>query len=118
MANRRRGEVGLRLGDERYTLCLTLGGLAELEDRFGVADLAALGERLAGGKLGARDVVALLAVGLRGGGHDLDEREVASLPVAGEIEAVIGAVVEMLAAAFGVDGGGEGGPQNPPRPGP
>ena len=39
MPNRRRGEVALQLGDTRYTLCLTLGALAELEEAFGVQDL-------------------------------------------------------------------------------
>ena len=53
MTNRRRGEVALELGGQRYTLCLTLGALAELEDAFGVADLAALGERFAAGRLSA-----------------------------------------------------------------
>ncbi|TXM55641.1 GTA-gp10 family protein, partial [Methylobacterium sp. WL120] len=41
MANRRRGEVPLDLGGTRYTLCLTLGALAELEDALQAGDLAA-----------------------------------------------------------------------------
>ena len=65
MANPRRGEVAVELGAKRYTLCLTLGALAELEHAFGVADLAALGERFAGGRLSARDLLTLLAVALR-----------------------------------------------------
>ena len=51
MPNRRRGEVALQLGDTRYTLCLTLGALAELEDAFGVQDLMALAERFGTGRL-------------------------------------------------------------------
>jgi hypothetical protein len=101
MPNRRRGEVALDLGGRRYTLCLTLGALAELEDAFQVADLAALGERFAGGRLRSRDLLALLAIGLRGGGHALDDREVAALPLDGGIEAVANALAEMLALAFG-----------------
>ncbi|WP_238256613.1 gene transfer agent family protein, partial [Methylorubrum podarium] len=67
MANRRRGEVPLTLGAERYTLCLTLGALAELEDALGAGDLAGLAERFADGRLAARDVIALLGAALRGG---------------------------------------------------
>ena len=61
MANPRRGEAAVELGAKRYTLCLTLGALAELEHAFGVADLAALGERFAGGRLSARDLLTLLS---------------------------------------------------------
>ena len=101
MPNRRRGEVGVELGAKRYALCLTLGGLAELEDAFGVEDLPALGERFATGRLSSRDLVKLLAVALRGGGHALTDHEVAALPVDGGIEALAGALGDCLAAAFG-----------------
>lgn len=40
MTNRRRGEVAVELGGKRYTLCLTLGALAELEEAFGAGDLS------------------------------------------------------------------------------
>jgi hypothetical protein len=75
MPNPRRGEVAVELGGKRHALCLTLGALAELEHAFGVADLAALGERFAGGRLSARDLLTLLAVGLRGGGHALTDED-------------------------------------------
>jgi hypothetical protein len=101
MPNPRRGEVAVELGAKRYTLCLTLGALAELEHAFGVADLPALGERFAGGRLSARDLLALLGVALRGGGHSLDDAEVAALPLDGGIEALAGALSDCLAAAFG-----------------
>ena len=110
MANRRRGEVALELGEERYTLCLTLGALAELEDAFGIEGLAALGERFAQASLTGRDVVRLLAIALRGGGHDLDEGAVAALPLAGGIEPIATALGECFAAAFGST------PANPPAP--
>jgi hypothetical protein len=101
MTNRRRGEAAVELGAERYTLCLTLGALAELEDAFGVADLAALAERFASGRLSARDLLKLLAVALRGGGHDLSDDEVAALPLDGGIEPLATALGDCLAAAFG-----------------
>ena len=101
MPNRRRGEVGLELGGARYTLCLTLGALAELEDAFGVADLEALGTRFAGGGLSSRDVIKLLAVALRGGGHDLSDAEVAALPLDRGLEPVIAALTECLLLTFG-----------------
>ncbi|MFJ7439717.1 gene transfer agent family protein [Methylorubrum thiocyanatum] len=101
MANRRRGEVPLTLGSERYTLCLTLGALAELEDALQAGDLAGLAERFAGGRLAARDVIALLGAALRGGGHALDDEAVARLPLDGGLAAVTAALGEALVAAFG-----------------
>lgn len=40
--NRRRGEVAARIDGRDYTLCLTLGALAELEDAFAADDLGNL----------------------------------------------------------------------------
>ncbi|NNM72648.1 gene transfer agent family protein [Enterovirga aerilata] len=109
MANRRRGEVAATLGGERYTLCLTLGALAELEDAFAVADLAALGARLGSGRLSAEDLAKLLGAGLRGGGHEIADESIRAWPAACLPE-VASAVAELLAATFG-----EGG-ENPREP--
>ena len=109
MPNRRRGEVSAWFGGQPYTLCLTLGALAELEDAFGVADLPALGQRFSAGRLSSRDLLKVLAAGLRGGGHALTDAEVAALPLDG-LDALVAALASMLEAAFG------GGPENPPPP--
>ncbi|MBF9195228.1 gene transfer agent family protein [Microvirga terrestris] len=110
MPNRRRGEVALQLGDTRYTLCLTLGALAELEDAFGAQDLMALTERFGTGRLSSRDLLTLLAVALRGGGQTLSDAEVASLPLHDGIEPVAAALADLLVMTFG---GGDASP-NPP----
>jgi len=110
MPNRRRGEVALQLGGTRYTLCLTLGALAELEDAFGVQDLTALAERFGTGRLSSRDLLTLLAVALRGGGQPLSDAEVASLPLHDGVEPVAAALADLLVMTFG---GGEASP-NPP----
>jgi hypothetical protein len=109
MPNKRRGGVALHLGDTRYTLCLTLGALAELEDAFAVDDLMALAERFGTSRLSSRDLLTLLAVALRGGGHALSDREIASLPLHDGIEPVAAAIAELLVATFGA-------PANPPQP--
>jgi tail tube GTA-gp10-like protein len=112
MPNARRGEVALQLGDRRYTLCLTLGALAELEEAFGVGDLMALAERFGTGRLTSRDLLALLAVALRGGGHPLSDAEVAGLPLHDGIAPVAAAIADLLVATFG----GEASSPNPPQP--
>jgi len=107
MPNRRRGEVALQLGGTRYTLCLTLGALAELEQAFGVQDLMALGERFGSGRLSSRDLLTLLGVALRGGGQAMSDAEVAKLPLHDGIEPVAEALAGLLVATFG---GGDAAP--------
>ena len=101
MANRRRGEVALQLGDTRYILCLTLGALAELEDAFGVQDLMSLTERFGTGRLSSRDLLTLLGVALRGGGHAMSDADVANLPLHEGIEPVAAALADLLVMTFG-----------------
>ena len=110
MPNRRRGEVALQLGDTRYTLCLTLGALAELEEAFGVQDLMAIAERFGTGRVSSRDLLTLFAVSLRGGGQPISDAQVAGLPLHDGIEPVAAALADLLAVTFG---GGEAS-SNPP----
>src|SRR5690606_39648222 len=74
--NRKRGEVAAKLDGRDYRLCLTLGALAELEAAFAAENLNQLVERFGTGKLSARDVIAIITAGLRGGGHEVSEDEV------------------------------------------
>lgn len=71
MTNGARGEVTARLAGVERRLCLTLGALAEIETALGVEGLDGLAERMR--RLSARDLTAVLAALLRGGG----ERELA-----------------------------------------
>jgi hypothetical protein len=65
--NGARGEtVAILAGSERR-LCLTLGALAEIETALGLESVAALAERMRA--LSGRDVLAVLAALLRGGGE-------------------------------------------------
>ncbi len=100
MANRHRGEIDADLGGRRRTLVLTLGALAELEAAFGAADLVALSERFASGRLSARDLVRIIAAGLRGAGEALSDDEVAAMTVEGGVAAYARIAADLLAAAF------------------
>ena len=111
-ANRRRGEVAAIIDGRECRLCLTLGALAELETAFGVDDLGALAARFTGGKLAARDIIAIVAAGLRGAGAAVDDDEVARMSIEGGLAGFARVAAELLIATFG----GEGAPDPQPDP--
>ncbi len=90
--NGARGEAVAVLAGAERKLCLTLGALAEIETALGVSGLTGLAERMRA--LSARDLMAVLAALLRGGGEGA---------LAGELDRVaIDAVdaAEAVALAF------------------
>jgi hypothetical protein len=101
MTNSHRGEIEAELGGRRYTLCLTLGALADLERAFGAQDLIALAQRFETGRLSARDVLTVIGCGLRGAGHPLSDAEVAALSVPGGLPGYFAIAAGLLAATFG-----------------
>ena len=112
MANKRRGEVAIRLDGRERNLCLTLGALAELEAAFGAGDLLALAERFDGGRLSARDLVRVIGCGLRGAGEAVSDEEVAAMRAEGGAAGLAHAAVELITLTFGAEAQGE----NPPQP--
>ncbi len=118
MANRRRGEVEATLDGRPTVLCLTLGALCELEAAFAVDDLSALAERFASGRLAARDMIRIVACGLRGAGHDVSDAEVAALRIDGGVVGWAAVVADLLAATFGADTPDAGGGETTARPTP
>jgi hypothetical protein len=103
-ANRRRGEIAATIDGRACVLCLTLGALAELETAFGVDDLGALAQRFSSGRLSARDLMRIIAAGLRGAGMTVSDDEVAGMTVEGGIAGFARIVAELLKATFGDPG--------------
>jgi hypothetical protein len=116
MANRRRGEIDAELGDRRWTLCLTLGALAELESAFGSDDLPDLARRFESGRIRAQDLLAIIGCGLRGGGNAISDADVALLPSPEGLPGYVRIVAELLAATFGTVAQQSGGAAFPPKP--
>jgi hypothetical protein len=100
MANFHRGEIEASLGGKARTLVLTLGALAELESAFGADDLMALAERFGTGRLSARDLVRIIAAGLRGAGETISDDEVAALRVEGGVTGYVRIAADLIAATF------------------
>ncbi|MEM9221494.1 MAG: gene transfer agent family protein [Pseudomonadota bacterium] len=101
MANRYRGETSAMLDGRPWTLCLTLGAIAELESAFQVGDMSALVERFSNGTLSARDAVKILGAGLRGAGNSVDDDQVARMTADGGAAGFAAIVTELLTVTFG-----------------
>lgn len=100
MVNRHRGEIAAELGGKPYTLCLTLGALAEIEHAYGGEDLIAIAERFETGRIKATDAIRVIGAGLRGAGHSLTDEDVAKLAVGGGAAGYLRIVADLLKATF------------------
>lgn len=100
MANLLAGEVTVRIDGQDHSCKLTLGALAELEAQFGAGSLVALVERFETGGFSSRDVLALIAAGLRGGGWRGDPADLLSAEIAGGPLGAARVAAELLVRAF------------------
>ena len=100
MANRHRGEIEAQLSGRSYTLCLTLGALAEIEHAYGGADMIAIAERFETGRISATDAIRVIGAGLRGAGNAVTDDEVAAMTVTGGAAGFLDIVVRLLKATF------------------
>ena len=100
MTNPWRGEVDLTINGETHVCRLTLGALAELEASLGTDTLVALVERFEVEAFSARDVMALLLAGLRGGGWTGSAVDLVSADIAGGPLAAARKAAQLLSHAF------------------
>lgn len=100
MANPRRGEIDAKIDGKIYTLCLTLGALAELEAQLQASDLNGLAERFANGRIATRDLIAIIGAGLRGGGNPISNAELANMRIDGGAAGAAKIAVALLSATF------------------
>ena len=100
MAIRHRGEIEAELGGQKYTLVLTLGALAEIEDAYGGEDMIAIADRFESGRIKASDAITVIGAGLRGAGASLTNEDVAKFSVAGGAAGFLRVVADLLKATF------------------
>lgn len=114
MVNRHRGEIAADLNGKTYTLCLTLGALAEIESAYGDQDMLAIAERFEKGRISASDAIRVIGAGLRGAGNAVSNDEVAAMSVAGGAAGFIAIVVKLLTATFAQPSEPSGNGEAPP----
>lgn len=100
MINPQAGEAELVINGMTYTLKLTLGALAALEAALQEQTLVDLVQRFEQGRFSARDVLALLAAGLQGGGHVLSHADLAAASIQGGPVQASKVAAELLLRAF------------------
>ena len=103
-ANRRRGEIEAAIGGRTRVLCLTLGGLAELETAFGADNLNDLAARFATGRLKSTDIIRIIGAGLRGGGNLVSDDDVGAMEIEGGLAGAARIVTALLTATFAPEG--------------
>jgi len=101
MVNIKRGEIEANIDGESRVLCLTLGALAELEAKLAAKDLIGLSERFENGRLSARDLMAIIGAGLRGGGNAITDDDLARMSIEGGLKGAAQIAVDLLSATFG-----------------
>ena len=97
-----RGEVEVVVDGRPVAARLTLGALAELEASMESGSLVELVERFERGGFSARDILALLAAGLRGGGWEGTRADLARAEIGGGPVGAARAAAELLSLAFRV----------------
>ena len=100
MVNPWAGEVLLVIDGRSHVLKLTLGSLAALEEELAEDTLVALIERFEGGQVSARDVMALIVAGLRGGGWEGSDTDLMAADIEGGPVAATRVAGELLRRAF------------------
>lgn len=100
MANLHRGEIDAEFDGKSYTMCLTLGALAELEAAFGDGDLLTLTRRFESGRLSAGDTIKIIGAGLRGGGNIIASEDISAFRTPGGAAGYIDVVARLLQATF------------------
>jgi hypothetical protein len=92
MPNPHRGDSELVAGNNRYTMRLTLGALAEIEDALGLSSLGDIATRLK--SLATSDIAAVASALLHGGGHTISATDVLAF------DCDLGTIVRAIAGAF------------------
>ena len=100
MTNPWTGEVALTIDGEQRVLKLTLGSLAQLEEELQTGTMIDLIERFEGGKISARDVMALIVAGLRGAGWNGTNADLMAADIVGGPVKATQAAGELLRRAF------------------
>lgn len=75
MSNPKRGELEIVLGEKKYKAKVTLDAVIRIEQSCGMG-VVKIAQALSEGELTTSQMVAILTPPIRGGGNDINEKEV------------------------------------------
>jgi len=99
MTNSARGEVPFNVGEERLILRPSFSAISEIETELGIG-LVEIAERFAARRYGVKELCAVIRVGARAGGRDLDLERIGDLVMSAGLVAATGPVVLFLSNAL------------------
>lgn len=102
MTNPMRGETNVKIGDKEYKARLTLNALMEIEQSTGTG-IIKLATEMGEGNISITNLLAVLLPALRGGGNDLDMKDVMAIAQEVGVVQVTKIVAELLAATLSDD---------------
>ena len=99
MTNPLKGEVNLTIGKETYKARLTVDSIVRIEESIGCGILK-LAQRMADADIRISDVVSILTIALRGGGNDIQAKDVHKIIADAGIVESVSAVANLLTEAI------------------
>ena len=75
MANPKRGELQLSLGKQKLTARLTIDSLIRIENSIG-SSIVQVAQKLSEGKATVTEIVNVLTPAIKGGGNDVDAKQI------------------------------------------
>lgn len=101
MTNPHRGEVNVSLAGQTYKTKLNLDAIARVETQLG-RSIVKVAQRLAEGDMTTNEIAIILHKAIRGGGTNIDLKEVNALIWDAGLADAMKAVGEVIASVFGV----------------
>ena len=102
MTNPLRGEIQLEIGGEEYKARLTVNAIMQIETAVGCGILK-LAQRMSENDVRVNDIVAVLTPALRGGGKNIQSKDVQNIIAQVGIIEATSAVAQLLTAAISPD---------------
>lgn len=101
MVNRYAGEAKISIGDDMFILKLTLGAIAEVEDRLGLKSLGDFSRLFSDNGISSRSLIAILTASLVAGGLDRHRAEtVTAMLEPHHLPAILEGLTEAFTNAF------------------
>ena len=102
MTNPLKGEIEIELGQETYKCRLTVDSIIQIEDAVGCG-IIKLAQNMGEADIRMRDIISVLLPAIRGGGNDINEKNIKSIVQEAGLVPSAKAVAELLTGSLSPD---------------